>query len=547
MTNPFFDSLEPRSYFAAGALDPTFGVGGVAIYQAQFPSAYLVQGAVEQSDGKIVVGTDLGIFRFNPNGSIDTSFGSGGMISMAAVGDSDSNFGSIALQPGGKLVAVVDHTGELGIRNPFESLVRLDLNRNGAVDSTFQTNSLTTAGALIRSNTALAVQRDGKIVVGTAVGSPNAQIPAVIRLNFDGAVDTSFGTFGEVLGPLPASSALAQIGGIAVRSDGTIMFVGEANLTPFTEALTSKGKLTTVKTPKPRPGTYHPTNASFNNGVVARPDGMFVSFGFDYPTGNQNVLPVPFVSFQGQATVSAVYMTSITATRANQVVIAGDIGIDKTTLISPGWQLERYLSNQQPDPTFGTGGLATIPLHEASANQGGIVQPHAIFSTADGHLVAVGNDGVGGIILARVQATSTPVREKIPPAATLVDASALTTSGPFEYFTVEYTDDVAVKASTIRGSNIVIKGPRSFGTHKSILVGTSGGNGSPIFATYAVAGPHHGLWTAADNNSYSIILQRGQVTDTSGNPAPSTFLGAFAVNIPAAATALSRAEARVIT
>src|SRR5438105_14398848 len=76
-------------YNPDGTLDKTFGVGGKV--QTDFPGlAAVASSVVIQSDGKIVVAggafplfTFLGDFkvaRYNSNGSLDTSFGDGGIV-----------------------------------------------------------------------------------------------------------------------------------------------------------------------------------------------------------------------------------------------------------------------------------------------------------------------------------------------------------------------------------------------------------------------------------------------------------------------------------
>src|SRR5919202_1972306 len=78
-----------------GSLDPSFGTGGVVTLAAGTPNS----GLALQADGKILVNTG-GITRLNANGSVDTSFGSAGTVTppLKEVG--------LVLQPGGMIVAV---------------------------------------------------------------------------------------------------------------------------------------------------------------------------------------------------------------------------------------------------------------------------------------------------------------------------------------------------------------------------------------------------------------------------------------------------------
>src|ERR1700761_1275758 len=92
---------------AAGSLDPTFGNGGVSTITIPGNNSGIVNGAVLQSDGKIVVQGSFGVARVLPSGAIDTTFGSGGFAQAPA----SSNFGAVGLQADGKiLVAGVGNT-----------------------------------------------------------------------------------------------------------------------------------------------------------------------------------------------------------------------------------------------------------------------------------------------------------------------------------------------------------------------------------------------------------------------------------------------------
>jgi hypothetical protein len=55
-------------------------------------------------------------------------------------------------------------------------------------------------------------------------------------------------------------------------------------------------------------------------------------------------------------------------------------------------------------------------------------------------------------------------------------------------------------------------------------------DGTPRIATYSVAAPG-AAWDAADNGSYQIVLQAGEVTDTLNNAIDEVVLGGFTVAI----------------
>jgi len=91
----------------AGRLDPTFGNGGIVTtdcgLQTGSSNAATANAAAIQSDGKIVVvGAAPGsngfpiaaVARYNSNGSLDTSFGSSGIVTTSSI--EDEPFTSVA-------------------------------------------------------------------------------------------------------------------------------------------------------------------------------------------------------------------------------------------------------------------------------------------------------------------------------------------------------------------------------------------------------------------------------------------------------------------
>ena len=80
-------------YLPDGELDPSFGIGGKVI--THFGGDDVAQGVVIQADGKIVVAgyssngstSDFALARYNPDGSLDSSFGGEGKVTTDIAGD----------------------------------------------------------------------------------------------------------------------------------------------------------------------------------------------------------------------------------------------------------------------------------------------------------------------------------------------------------------------------------------------------------------------------------------------------------------------------
>jgi uncharacterized delta-60 repeat protein len=227
-----------------GGADTTFGNGGVTTVNVVAGGQNLEsgRGVVVQPDGKIVIAgdidhqiiaagvdggvlardKDLGVVRFNANGTLDTNFGTagivrenpgdgvitqtmqdGGVVSSLAAADS---FWSLAQTTDGKLVIHLasrgDDTADGGTRTDTDYTL-LRLNPNGMRDTTFNgTGVLKTDIARTNASARTAsVLPDGKIL-GTGYttstvltgSTQTAQQPVVYRVNANGTADTTFAT-----------------------------------------------------------------------------------------------------------------------------------------------------------------------------------------------------------------------------------------------------------------------------------------------------------------------------------------------------------------
>jgi uncharacterized delta-60 repeat protein len=163
-----------------------------------------------QADGKILIAGDFTTYngtsrnrvaRLNSNGSLDTTFdpgsGAGGVVN------------AVALQSDGKLLIVGDFT----VFNGTSRGRIARLNSNGSLDITFDPGS--GANAVIN---AVAIQRDGKILIGGAFTSYNFSARTrIAQLHSNAIVDLSFD---------PGTGPNAPVRSIALQSDGRIIIGG---------------------------------------------------------------------------------------------------------------------------------------------------------------------------------------------------------------------------------------------------------------------------------------------------------------------------------
>lgn len=224
---------------APHVLDPTFdGDGKVATGFAN-GSADVV---ATQPDGRIVVAgriiaggssptSDIGVLRYNPNGSLDPTFDDDGAMHFSfGSGDDMDGVSDIAVE-GGKIILVGSTTLTDGAKVKF-AVARLE--GDGDLDSSFGGDGAVTT-EFLQSYPArasgVAVQDDGRIVVaGTAFpeeGAGAAGNFAVARYDTDGTLDDTFGGGdGKVMtgiGPCPTDTYGYDVD---IQSDGKLVVAG---------------------------------------------------------------------------------------------------------------------------------------------------------------------------------------------------------------------------------------------------------------------------------------------------------------------------------
>jgi uncharacterized delta-60 repeat protein len=229
-------------YTASGNSDPSFGSGGLVTtsFGGNFAGAsaimlqpdgkFIVAGTVDFNPSVVGSGMDFALARYNPNGSLDGTFGIGGKVVFDFFGSFDQANAALLL-PDGKIVVAGSASFDSFNRNIGFALARF--NPNGSIDFGFgsggkQINSFFGSGAQANS---LALQPDGKLVVaGTAPDSstrPVATDFALARYNSDGSLDPSFGIGGQTAIPF-SDSASEQANALVLTPDGKILVAGAA-------------------------------------------------------------------------------------------------------------------------------------------------------------------------------------------------------------------------------------------------------------------------------------------------------------------------------
>jgi uncharacterized delta-60 repeat protein len=210
-----------------GTLDSGFGSAGKVI--TDFKGLDDAANAIAvQSDGKILLGgsgnvnvkgttvTQFALARYNPNGTLDNSFGTKGKV-LTDMGN-NGGIGDMVLLSGGKILV----SGAVG-----NHIALARYNSNGTLDTTFGAGGKVVTSIGIQT-TQMAMQGDGKIVVVSSTSYTHGTNPNIltVRFNTDGTLDSTFGSGGMVTWDYVGDDDYGV--GVAIQTDGKIVVTGTA-------------------------------------------------------------------------------------------------------------------------------------------------------------------------------------------------------------------------------------------------------------------------------------------------------------------------------
>jgi uncharacterized delta-60 repeat protein len=389
----------------AGTLDVTFANKGIFTAPT---SKSAVNAVAIQSDGKIVV-AGLGVFnnafadmlfRLNTNGTLDTTFGSGGTANIAGFG-----FFGLAIQPNGDILTASQGQGTFQVAR-FKS--------NGNLDTSFGSGGLTApivvGGQGVLTSGSLALQSDGKILVVEGSGNPSL----MVRYTSTGQLDTSFGTGGlaNLQYPSPTQVALQSNGKILVASgaSGTLGFSLDPLFAPAAQAgeITRYNSNGTIDTSFGAAGTA--ASVASASSLLLQSDGRIVvagaitskrnapltasDVGFGIVRYNPNGTldrtfgtgGVAATDFGATATDSGAFALAIQSN--GDLVAGGAAGITTASVFTSAFGLSRYTSAGKLDTTFGTGGIV---ITQVNTETNPVSSVSALSIQSDGKIVVIGS------------------------------------------------------------------------------------------------------------------------------------------------------------
>ena len=412
----------PAAAETPGALDMTFDGDGKVVTPIGTGHDEAHATAL-QPDGRIIVagfsetgtGRRFAVARYQPDGSLDTSFDDDGKVTLPPIGSGSRDEAyAVALQPDGRIVLAGDGWGTDGF--PHFAVARL--NADGSLDDTFGGDGVVATPFGVKGSLrGVAVQADGKILVaGNASHIDGGGWGALVRYNADGSLDDTFND--DIIennpDPTPPGIVLTTVGGsgtyfaVAVRSDGRIVATGRTNAGNF-EMLVVRylssgngdGSFGPVGTT--RRGvviTSASTGVDSAQALVLLADGRIVIAGFAQVSGFQFAV-VRYLENGSLDTLfgaDGIVTTPIGSLSQGfgvaldpdgRVLVAGEgtAGTDRN------FALARYGTDGNLDAGFGNGGVVTTPFGTA------IDSGRAIALQPDGRIVVAGNTDSGGFAM----------------------------------------------------------------------------------------------------------------------------------------------------
>lgn len=230
------EALEPRTVLSAGAFDATFSAAGIAT-----TGSFVADHLAAQTDGKILaIGKDAGsgkttLRRFLADGTLDTTFGTAGVVSSAAGHDLPDDSYNVVVGSAGRIFVV----GTYSTINASVTVYRLT--STGAWDKSFANNlgvaSFVPSYVYSDRYTILADAThtpDNKLLIGVTVGAitPTTE---VMRLTENGTLDTSFSSDGRAVITGPGGADF-EMGGMTIDSAGSYCFYGDLQMVRMTSA-----------------------------------------------------------------------------------------------------------------------------------------------------------------------------------------------------------------------------------------------------------------------------------------------------------------------
>jgi uncharacterized delta-60 repeat protein len=411
----------------AGTLDPTFGDGGIVWLKLASSGADAI---AVQTDGKVVLGgyrtgeTKAILLRLLADGALDPSFGSGG-VAESYSGTAGTSVKAVAVQTDGRIIAA-GSSRSTGSPNQITIARHLV---NGAPDPSFGNSGVLVVDYPGRDAYAhaLAVRPDGKIVV--AGYSEDAVAPTasanfeIARYGADGMPDPTFGGTGRIM--LDIRGTDDRVGALALGQAGATIIAGSSK---ETAALTGRYDIAAARLKDD--GSLDPTFANAGkfvsafgtgsqrgSGVVVAPTGAVIIGGWsggaapdDFAVLRLTAAGALDPGFGDGGAVKTDFGGR--GDRSVRVLLQDDGRVVALGMSGSGAQSDTYgisvarlLATGTVDPSFGGGGLTFVapPPNSQLGASAGVLTNCSVLATGTWlyDLNAVSDSAIGVVRLRR--------------------------------------------------------------------------------------------------------------------------------------------------
>lgn len=279
---------------------------------------------------------DFVIARVRANGTPDPTFSGDGKITVD-FGGNDDECNSVAVQADGRVLAAGSSSSET-----LSTFAIVRVNANGILDSTFGVNGrqqipFDIYGAQASGANAITVLPDGKILVAGSASGGGIEDFVIARLLPDGSYDTTFNLTGRQHVPFIFNSVQRSTAyAMAVDSNGRIVLAGTAL------------------------SQSNPSNEEF---AVAR---MLADGSPDTTFDGDGQTTVAF-DIGGDGASNEDSLRAMALQPDGKIVLAGSIDVSGTPTQNRDFGVARLLPNGAIDAAFGTDGLVLVPIDRMAA------------------------------------------------------------------------------------------------------------------------------------------------------------------------------------
>ncbi len=381
--------------FSGDALDPSFGDQGAVLTPFGDTSVEIANAIALDGEGRIVLAgsyvpagggdSEFALARYNPDGSLDSTFGTGGRVTTDLSSGEDYVLGMV-LDAEGRIVVAGAYNGIAGDYGAGDFAVAR-YTSSGSLDESFSSDGWTNVDFYGLNDEARGIGIDSQgrlIAAGQARNATDSYYEmAVARLTPDGILDAAFSGNGRATAMVVSDGANGC--GLAIDASDRIVVVGQADWAFAVARFTDTGALDPTFAGDGALTTDLTLSYDQANRVAVQPDGKIVvagEAGSDWGLYSGDFGLVRLLAdgsrdstFGDNGQVLTNFMgldvvTGLALDADDRIVAVGGSNLYNQPGTPPSYALARYLPDGALDPSFGTDGKIETLIGSFSAYAG---------------------------------------------------------------------------------------------------------------------------------------------------------------------------------